>query len=67
MTRAVRKPMWNWLPRVLRIVPMSREANSPCAHGPQGIHAVPPGRDHNVFSLQEGLKTAEKKTPFLHM
>ena len=29
MTWAVRKPMWNWVPMVLRIVPISREQKSP--------------------------------------
>ena len=34
MTWAVRKPMWNWVPMVLRIVPISSEQNRPCAIAP---------------------------------
>ena len=35
MIWAVRKPMSNWLPMVLRMVPMSREQNSPWAMAPR--------------------------------
>ena len=30
-TACVRNPMWNWVPTVLMIVPISSEQNSPCA------------------------------------
>ena len=30
-TAFVRNPMWNWVPTVLMIVPISSEQNSPCA------------------------------------
>ena len=35
MTWAVRKPMWNWVPMVLRIVPISREQKRPWAMAPR--------------------------------
>ena len=35
MTWAVRKPMWNWVPMVLRIVPISREQKSHWAMAPK--------------------------------
>ena len=33
-TGAVRKGMWNWVPMVLMIVPISSEQNRPCAIAP---------------------------------
>ena len=34
-TGFVRNGMWNWLPMVLMMVPISREQNRPCAIAPR--------------------------------